>query len=51
MKGEESGNLLLLEDIKLDCDEDTLLIFDQPKEPVCHTGDATCWGEINKIDL
>jgi phosphoribosyl-ATP pyrophosphohydrolase/phosphoribosyl-AMP cyclohydrolase len=46
-KGEESGNVLHLEDIKLDCDRDTLLIAVRPKGPTCHTGTDTCWKETN----
>jgi phosphoribosyl-ATP pyrophosphohydrolase/phosphoribosyl-AMP cyclohydrolase len=47
-KGEESGHFLLLKDIKVDCDEDTLLIQAHPQGPTCHTGADTCWGEENK---
>lgn len=46
-KGEESGNFLLLQDVKVDCDQDTLLIKANPTGPVCHTGTDTCWGEVN----
>jgi len=46
-KGEESGNLLLVRDIKADCDQDTLLIKAEPLGPVCHTGADTCWNEKN----
>ena len=46
-KGEESGNFLHLEDIKNDCDKDTLLITANPVGPTCHTGSDTCWGEEN----
>src|ERR1700712_5716490 len=46
-KGEESGNYLLLKDIKVDCDNDSLLIKADPQGPVCHTGADTCWNEIN----
>ena len=46
-KGEESGNFLLLKDIKVDCDNDTLLIKVDPVGPVCHTGADTCWNEKN----
>jgi len=46
-KGEESGNFLLLQDVKLDCDNDTLLIKANPVGPVCHTGADTCWNEQN----
>lgn len=46
-KGEESGNFLNLIDIKLDCDNDTLLVKVNPVGPTCHTGTDTCWGEAN----
>jgi phosphoribosyl-AMP cyclohydrolase / phosphoribosyl-ATP pyrophosphohydrolase len=49
-KGEESGNYLLLKDIKIDCDKDTLLIKATPQGPVCHTGADTCWNEKNTTD-
>lgn len=47
-KGEESGNFLLLQEIKLDCDNDTLLIKANPVGPVCHKGTDTCWAEKNE---
>ncbi len=47
-KGEESGNVLNLVDIKLDCDSDSLLIKVNPKGPTCHKGTDTCWNETNK---
>lgn len=46
-KGEESGNVLHLVDMKLDCDNDTLLIQVNPKGPTCHKGSDTCWIEEN----
>ena len=46
-KGEESGNFLLLKDLSLDCDNDTLLIKVDPVGPVCHKGTDTCWNENN----
>lgn len=49
-KGEESGNFLFLQDIKVDCDNDTLLIKVNPVGSVCHTGTDTCWGENNLND-
>ena len=47
-KGETSGNFLEVVSIKIDCDQDTLLIRVHPAGPVCHTGTDTCWGEENK---
>ena len=47
-KGEESGNYLLVKEIRLDCDADTLLIKVQPVGAVCHTGADTCWDEKNQ---
>lgn len=46
-KGEESGNFLLLKEMKHDCDNDTLLIKVNPVGPVCHTGADTCFSEKN----
>ena len=46
-KGEESGNVLHLVDMKLDCYNDTLLIQVNPKGPTCHKGSDTCWNEEN----
>ena len=46
-KGEESGNVLELVNIKNDCDNDSLLIQVHPKGPTCHTGSDTCWNEEN----
>ena len=47
-KGETSGNFLNLTDIKVDCDNDTLLIQALPDGPTCHKGTDTCWGETNE---
>ncbi len=49
-KGEESGNFLLLKEMKLDCDNDTILIKANPVGPVCHTGADTCFSEKNHSD-
>ena len=46
-KGETSGHYLNLVDIKIDCDNDTLLVKVNPIGPTCHTGTDTCWGEEN----
>jgi len=44
-KGESSGNFLLVKQIALDCDRDTLLILAEPTGPACHLGTTTCWGD------
>lgn len=46
-KGETSNNFLLVKDIIIDCDNDTLLIKASPTGPVCHTGADTCFNETN----
>ena len=56
-KGEESGNKLMLSDIGLDCDKDTLLVKALPLGPTCHTGTTSCFDDkllctdmIKKLD-
>lgn len=46
-KGETSGHFLDLVDMKVDCDNDTLLVMVHPQGPTCHKGTDTCWGEEN----
>jgi phosphoribosyl-ATP pyrophosphohydrolase/phosphoribosyl-AMP cyclohydrolase len=47
-KGETSGNYLDVKSMKLDCDNDAILVEAIPSGPVCHTGSATCFSDINK---
>jgi phosphoribosyl-AMP cyclohydrolase / phosphoribosyl-ATP pyrophosphohydrolase len=47
-KGETSGNFLFINEMKLDCDQDTLLVKVRPSGPVCHSGSDTCFKEDNK---
>lgn len=47
-KGEESGNVLHVVDMQLDCDNDSLLIFVNPDGPTCHKGSDTCWNTKNE---
>ena len=44
LKGESSNNYLLLEDIFIDCDNDTLLAMATPCGPTCHTGNISCFN-------
>lgn len=43
IKGETSGNLLQLVDIRQDCDGDALLVRAEPTGPTCHTGERSCF--------
>jgi phosphoribosyl-ATP pyrophosphohydrolase/phosphoribosyl-AMP cyclohydrolase len=43
-KGETSGHVLRLVEIKADCDADTFLVRALPHGPICHTGSVSCFG-------
>lgn len=42
-KGETSGNVLRVREIRLDCDSDALLVVADPAGPTCHTGARSCF--------
>ena len=42
-KGETSGNIQKVREIRVDCDVDTLLILVDPAGPACHTGAVSCF--------
>lgn len=42
-KGEVSGNIQRVVEVRVDCDGDTLLIRVHPAGPACHTGNKTCF--------
>jgi len=43
-KGETSGHVLMVRDLRIDCDADALLIAVEPVGPgVCHEGYRTCF--------
>ena len=44
-KGETSGNHLIVNDLKIDCDNDTILIKATPKGATCHKGTTSCFQE------
>ena len=44
-KGESSGNVLRVREVRTDCDRDCLLVVADPAGPTCHTNARTCFGE------
>lgn len=46
-KGESSGNFLKVKEIRVDCDNDTLLILAEPVGPTCHTGAVSCFESVD----
>ncbi|MBD3663128.1 phosphoribosyl-AMP cyclohydrolase [Sulfitobacter aestuariivivens] len=43
IKGETSGNLQELVEMRLDCDRDCLLVLVNQTGPACHTGARSCF--------
>jgi len=48
LKGETSGHFLRVEEIRVDCDQDALVLMVRPEGPACHTGARSCF--YRKID-
>lgn len=56
-KGESSGNMLEVVDVRIDCDQDALWIVARPAGPTCHTGARSCFyrrvtrdGALERVD-
>lgn len=43
LKGETSGNRMDVQDIRIDCDGDAILLLVEPRGPACHTGETSCF--------
>lgn len=43
MKGESSGHVLKVREIRVDCDQDALVLLVEPAGPACHTGALSCF--------
>ncbi|UCD11326.1 MAG: phosphoribosyl-AMP cyclohydrolase [Nitrospinaceae bacterium] len=56
MKGEESGNVQIVKEIFVDCDDDTVLLkVEQVGDAACHKGYVSCFfrklnGELTVVD-
>lgn len=42
-KGESSGNMLLMREMLIDCDQDAVWVKATPVGPTCHTGRGSCF--------
>ena len=42
-KGESSGNVLRVVELRIDCDQDALWLICDPAGPACHTGAPSCF--------
>ena len=45
-KGETSGNVLAVVELRLDCDQDAVLVRARPAGPTCHTGTTSCFFRV-----
>lgn len=43
MKGETSGHVLKVREIRIDCDQDAIELRVEPAGPACHTGRRSCF--------
>jgi len=46
LKGESSGHFLHVEEIRVDCDQDALVLLVRPVGPACHTGATSCFYRV-----
>lgn len=54
-KGATSGNVMRVVELRVDCDDDTILALVDPAGPACHTGERSCffrslWGAENTTE-
>ena len=48
-KGETSGHVMKVIEMRIDCDQDAIWLRCEPAGPACHTGEASCF--YRRIDL
>ena len=49
-KGESSGQVQMLKEMRFDCDGDTILLIVDQTGPACHTGRRSCFYNAVKGD-
>ena len=55
-KGETSGNILTVKEMRVDCDQDAIWLKTEPAGPACHTGEKSCFyrrlqdGALERIE-
>lgn len=42
-KGETSGNVMHVVEMRIDCDQDAVWLIADPAGPACHTGETSCF--------
>ena len=42
-KGETSGHVLKVRELRIDCDQDAVWLICEPQGPACHTGARVCF--------
>lgn len=51
MKGETSGNILRVKEMRVDCDQDAVVLLVEPAGPACHTGARSCFYRVLDGDV
>ena len=49
-KGATSGNIQRVRELRIDCDQDAVVLVVEPAGPACHTGAATCFYRVVGVD-
>ncbi len=49
-KGETSGNVLRVVEMRIDCDQDAIWLICDPAGPACHTGARSCFYRVVEGD-
>lgn len=49
-KGETSGHVMRVQEVRVDCDMDVLWLLVDPQGPACHTGTVSCFYRIVRAD-